>query len=562
MTVPRRTIRVTRDRIRHGVTLVERSRAGQLVKHNPEARRGCVLEYFAATGKVPPGPCDCRPDQRVREAGGAIGVMRRLTLASTETAAFALPLSILTAENNGTVASWPAMRYRPDSGADGVGVALMEEVKPRRGPELEHRVAALEDLSASLRSVVEGGRSGERLFHSLLRRRANSRRHSRGAGVGQPRYRGRSARPTAPARPRRRAGQPDHHPHPPSHQRSERRQGMSRGSRDRQAERRQLTAAAVRLLNGIPLNSETGRLTVTELLHEAGVCRDVAYGDHKDLLKDFRARARARHRTPAATEALAAENADLKRKLADSGERCHTNARRLRHSGRSSLNSAWNSTPSMKAVVLCDSLSCLHGGARSRTAEPWHGDTQREAGRLGRTPVRRHGNQCLSARYGTKPGLGPRAHSGRTGPQPDPFHRAPPTKSEYCGGARRIVGAPRLPHWLVGETRGKLPTRPSAAPAPATVAARGAGPVTFRHVFECALFPRPMMLVAAAVFALPDTSITDAATVTGTAALRSDMAMRCLRGQTILSVTQRTSGGADTMRNGTGSRTADGGVDP
>ncbi|MFI8201587.1 hypothetical protein [Streptomyces sp. NPDC085937] len=42
---------------------------------------------------------------------------------------------------------------------------------------------------------------------------------------------------------------------------------------------------------------------------------DVAYGDHKDLVEEFQARAKAQHGTPAAMQELANQKAELKRKL-------------------------------------------------------------------------------------------------------------------------------------------------------------------------------------------------------------------------------------------------------
>jgi uncharacterized protein YigA (DUF484 family) len=89
-----------------------------------------------------------------------------------------------------------------------------------------------------------------------------------------------------------------------------------RHPRDRDAERAALRSAADRLLAGTPLRSESGRLTATELLREAGLRRDVAYGDHKDLIEEFQARARAQHCTPSAMRELADQNRELKKKLA------------------------------------------------------------------------------------------------------------------------------------------------------------------------------------------------------------------------------------------------------
>lgn len=91
----------------------------------------------------------------------------------------------------------------------------------------------------------------------------------------------------------------------------------TRRPRDLNAERSALRAAADRLLEGTPLHSETGRLTVTEPLRESGLRRDVVHGHHRDLVEGFQARVRAQHRTPAAAQSLADESAHLKQRLAD-----------------------------------------------------------------------------------------------------------------------------------------------------------------------------------------------------------------------------------------------------
>ncbi|WP_327697469.1 hypothetical protein [Streptomyces sp. NBC_00459] len=71
----------------------------------------------------------------------------------------------------------------------------------------------------------------------------------------------------------------------------------TRRPRNPGGERASLRAAADRLLEGTPLHSESGRLTVTELLRESGLRRDIAYGDHKDLIEEFQARARTQQHT-------------------------------------------------------------------------------------------------------------------------------------------------------------------------------------------------------------------------------------------------------------------------
>jgi len=51
---------------------------------------------------------------------------------------------------------------------------------------------------------------------------------------------------------------------------------MARQPRDRKADRSAIQAAASRLLAGTPLRSASGKLTVTELITESGLRRDIA----------------------------------------------------------------------------------------------------------------------------------------------------------------------------------------------------------------------------------------------------------------------------------------------
>ncbi|GAX58588.1 hypothetical protein [Streptomyces olivochromogenes] len=92
---------------------------------------------------------------------------------------------------------------------------------------------------------------------------------------------------------------------------------MTRRRRDRGAEREAIRAAAARLLAGTPLRSTTGKLTGTGLITESGLRRDVVYGDHRDLVEEFQAQAKAQSFTPAAAQKIAEQNAMLKEELAD-----------------------------------------------------------------------------------------------------------------------------------------------------------------------------------------------------------------------------------------------------
>lgn len=92
---------------------------------------------------------------------------------------------------------------------------------------------------------------------------------------------------------------------------------MTRRSRDKDAERTEIRAAAARLLAGTPLRSTTGKLTGSELIIESGLRRDAVYGDHKDLVEEFQAQVKARSYTPDAVRKVAEENVTLKQELKD-----------------------------------------------------------------------------------------------------------------------------------------------------------------------------------------------------------------------------------------------------
>ena len=90
---------------------------------------------------------------------------------------------------------------------------------------------------------------------------------------------------------------------------------MSRTPRDRDAEQTAIRAAADRLLTGIPLHSTTGTLTSTELITESGLRRDVVY-EHRDLVDEFKARAKAQNTTPLAMQHLVDDHTTPKKELA------------------------------------------------------------------------------------------------------------------------------------------------------------------------------------------------------------------------------------------------------
>ena len=80
---------------------------------------------------------------------------------------------------------------------------------------------------------------------------------------------------------------------------------MPRKPRNRDAERAALTAAANRLLAGRPLRSGSGKLTVTELIVESQLRRDVVYADHQTVVEEVRVRVKTQNSTPAAMQKMA-----------------------------------------------------------------------------------------------------------------------------------------------------------------------------------------------------------------------------------------------------------------
>ena len=167
MSALRRDVRVARDRIRAGRDLLTRFRSGQLEAGSEQERTGRLLEVFDRSGDVPRYRNGVVLAE-VRRAGGVAGLGSRLCLTLHEVTAFALLLTALTGQNFGTVASWPVAHYRPDGGRGAAEVALVEQVKPRRGPEREHMVVALEDIPASLAQAMNA-EGDDRLFRSPLR---------------------------------------------------------------------------------------------------------------------------------------------------------------------------------------------------------------------------------------------------------------------------------------------------------------------------------------------------------------------------------------------------------
>ncbi|MFH8681244.1 hypothetical protein [Streptomyces lydicus] len=209
MTAVRHDIRAARDRIHAGRELLAAYRRGDLGtpgRHNSIEKRGRALDLLDRTGDLPRYTESSRYQGRRRrsaqDVGGVHDLYAWLTLTRAEMVAFALMLIDLTGENFGTIGEWPAAHFRPDGDLGGPAVALVDEVKPRRGPSLEFMVTPLEDLPSSLVGVLQTGdddkhlfRSAFRVYQLLLDLTGFARRHSgEKHAFCYPRVRGRSPR--------------------------------------------------------------------------------------------------------------------------------------------------------------------------------------------------------------------------------------------------------------------------------------------------------------------------------------------------------------------------------
>ncbi|MFD7498155.1 hypothetical protein ACFV8T_38535 [Streptomyces sp. NPDC059832] len=140
---------------------------------------------------------------------------------------------------------------------------------------------------------------------------------------------------------------------------------MTRRNRDRDTEREEIRAAAERLLAGTPLRSRVGTLTGTELIAECGLRRDVVYGDHKDLVDDFRARARARNFTPQVVQNMAEDNAGLREALAKTKTDLATERERVRALIRAAAELSLELEQAREELAAAQQVTRLPGRPRS-----------------------------------------------------------------------------------------------------------------------------------------------------------------------------------------------------
>ncbi|MFF3313182.1 hypothetical protein [Streptomyces sp. NPDC002952] len=169
MTAARRDVRLARERIEAGRRLLARWRDGDPDLSRHEAEEGALLDLFDRTADLPRIPGSGDYTKAVLRVGGFRRLAARLCLTRSDATAFGLLLTALTQENFGTVATWPAAHFHPEGARDDERVVLVEESKPRRGPEREHIVAALEHLPDDVADLLGVGADEPRLMRSPLR---------------------------------------------------------------------------------------------------------------------------------------------------------------------------------------------------------------------------------------------------------------------------------------------------------------------------------------------------------------------------------------------------------
>ncbi|MFG2235934.1 hypothetical protein ACGFNX_39075 [Streptomyces sp. NPDC048723] len=168
MTAARRDIRLAWERIEAGRRLLVRWRADDPSLSPRQVEVGSLLDIFDRTGELPRLPSG-NHNNAVLRAGGFRVLAPRLCLTRAEATAFCLLLAALTAENFGTVAAWPAAHFHPGGAREEERILLIEEAKPRRGPDREHMIAALEDLPSELADLFGASAEEHRLMRSPLR---------------------------------------------------------------------------------------------------------------------------------------------------------------------------------------------------------------------------------------------------------------------------------------------------------------------------------------------------------------------------------------------------------
>jgi hypothetical protein len=139
---------------------------------------------------------------------------------------------------------------------------------------------------------------------------------------------------------------------------------MTRRNRDRDAERQAIRAAATRLLVGTPFRSTAGKLTGSELIAECGLRRDIVYGDHKDLVDEFKARAKVQNFTPQVAQHIAEDNAALRDALAKTKDELAAERERVRALVRATAELSLELDQAREELAAAQQVTRLPGARR------------------------------------------------------------------------------------------------------------------------------------------------------------------------------------------------------
>ncbi|MFF9627278.1 hypothetical protein [Streptomyces griseosporeus] len=149
----RRQVRAMAGRLEAGRRQLADWRAGRISREEDRYgwEEGWLLDHVERTGDFPRRPHSATrtPITMVRRHGGTGRLLAQLYLTRADVAAAAALMVCLTGENLSTIASATSVHHRPDGQAGGPASAMVDWLKPRRGPAHAHRTVTLQQSGAS-----------------------------------------------------------------------------------------------------------------------------------------------------------------------------------------------------------------------------------------------------------------------------------------------------------------------------------------------------------------------------------------------------------------------------
>ncbi|ART69859.1 hypothetical protein BTO20_15830 [Mycobacterium dioxanotrophicus] len=149
MAAAKTAVRAAVERVREGRAVLAAWRAGEIDQAHDGLRwqRGSFLDHIERHDRIPRYPCG-RGHRGVLRHGGSLALFGQLYPTLWDMTAAAVLLVCLTGHNLSPILSLTADPHRPDGDGAGVRTALVDMLKPRRGPGRAHMTVALTDAGA------------------------------------------------------------------------------------------------------------------------------------------------------------------------------------------------------------------------------------------------------------------------------------------------------------------------------------------------------------------------------------------------------------------------------